>query len=182
MENSAKKWPLFSNLFVCSLYQSFSKIHLSTEQVHHNDNFCFENLQSWSQSRALNSTCLLTCSHLLFQNKIPEKSLISGFPVRVYMLDNKVVFFFCNDTELNSCFPHANIIIKEHLHIWLLRKRSGKLKEYGPRQDYTVNSDEIRLQNEFRKCDLSFQKGAFWKEWMLKICIRFLKNNYAHLA
>lgn len=95
----------------------------------------------------------LTCSHLLFQNKILEKSLISGFPVRVYMLDNKVVFFSWNDTELNSCFPHANIIIKEHLHIWLLSKRSGKLKEYGPRQDYKVNSDEIRLQNEFRKFD-----------------------------
>lgn len=70
----------------------------------------------------------LTCSHLLFQNKILEKSLISGFPVRVYMLDNKVVFFSWNDTELISCFPHANIIIKEHLHIWLLRKRSGKLR------------------------------------------------------
>lgn len=46
MENSAKKWPLFSNLSVFSLYQSFSKIHSSIEQVHHNDNFCFENLQS----------------------------------------------------------------------------------------------------------------------------------------
>lgn len=107
------------------------------------------------------------------------------FQLRVYMLDNKVVclfFFPCNDTKLNSWFPHANIIIKEHLHIWLLRKRSGKLKGYGPRQDYKVNSDEIRLQNKFRKFDLSFQKGAFWKEWMLKTCIRFLKNNYAHLA
>ena len=70
----------------------------------------------------------LTCSHLLFQNKILEKYLISGFSVRVYMLDNKVVFFSWNDTELNSCFPQANIIIKEHLHIWLLRKRSGKLR------------------------------------------------------
>lgn len=37
------------------LLKNFSKINSPTEQVHYNDNFCFENLRSGSQSRTLNS-------------------------------------------------------------------------------------------------------------------------------